>query len=91
MSGDLRSSPLSISELPQSSSITAFSGPRVLGRGRSEQTGELNEAKVDRGGDRNVSLEVTPAKLKVSGIVGPVGLIKWIEFPFTLGSPPLPP
>lgn len=54
----------------------------MLGGNRSEQTGELNEAKVDR----NVSLEVTPAKLKVSGIVEPVGLIKWIEFPFTLGT-----
>lgn len=34
-------------------------------------------------------MEVTLAKLKVSGIVGPVGLIKWIEFPFTLGTPSL--
>lgn len=47
--------------------------------------GELNEAKVDR----DVSLEVTPAKLKVSGKVGaPVGLIKWREFPFTLDAHP---
>lgn len=40
------------------------------------------KAKVDR----NVSLEVTPAKLKVSGIAEAVGLIKWIEFPFTLDA-----
>lgn len=32
-------------------------------------------------------MEVTAAKLKVSGIVGPVSLIKWIEFPFTLDTP----
>lgn len=31
-------------------------------------------------------MEVTLAKLKVSGIEGPVGLIKWIEFPFTLNT-----
>lgn len=34
--------------------------------------------------DRDVSLEVTPAKLKVSGRAGPVALIKWMEFPFAL-------
>lgn len=34
--------------------------------------------------DRDVSLEVTPAELKVSGRAGPVALINWMEFPFAL-------
>ena len=46
-----------------------FAGPRVLGgAGRSKQGIEWGEGR--QRGDRNVSLEVTPAKLKVSGIAG---------------------